>query len=109
MAESKKGERVIILDMREVTLIADYFVIVTALNLIHAESIADAVESFFRTQGLERLNRSAGSRGHWVLLDYGGVVVHIFTEEERQYYNLERLWGDALVVRRDTVSVPPSR
>ncbi len=98
----------VILDMRAVTLIADYFVIVTALNLIHAESIADAVESTLRAQGMERLNRSAGSRGHWVLLDYGGVVVHIFTEEERQYYNLERLWGDAIVVRPDTVSVPPS-
>lgn len=98
VAESKKGEQVIILDMRDVTLIADYFVIITALNLTQAESIADAIQVALSAHGLERLNRASGSRSHWVLLDFGAVVVHIFTEEERRYYNLERLWGDASVV-----------
>ena len=105
-AENKKGERVVILDMREVTLIADYFVIVSANNVIQAESIADAVSEALEEQGWSRLNRSAGSRSHWVLMDYGGIVVHIFSEEERHYYNLERLWGDAEVVDRATVGAP---
>lgn len=103
-ADDKKGERVILLDMKAVTLVADYFVIVTALNVNHAESIADAVQEGLAAQGMERLNRAAGSRGHWVLMDYGAVVVHIFTEEERNYYNLERLWGDATVVDRESLS-----
>ncbi len=103
-AENKKGERIVILDMREVTLIADYFVIISARSVVHAESIADAVSEVLEEQGWSRLNRAAGSRSHWVLMDYGGVVVHILTEEERQYYNLERLWGDAGVVDRARVA-----
>lgn len=97
-AENKKGEQVVVLDMTDVTLIADYFVIVTALNLTHVESVADAVQEALEARGLVRLNPQAGSRGHWVLLDYGAVVVHIFTEAERAYYDLERLWGDARLV-----------
>lgn len=99
-AESKKGERIVILDMREVTLVADYFVIVSAINVIQVQSIADAVDEQLTTHGMRRENRVGGSRAHWVLLDYGDVVVHVFTEEERNYYNLERLWGDAAVVDR---------
>lgn len=97
-AASKKGERVVVLDMRDVTLIADYFVIVSAMNVIQVESIADAVQEALQSCGLTRFNHSSKTRSHWVLLDYGSIVVHIFTEEERHYYNLERLWGDARVV-----------
>ncbi len=99
-AESKKGERVVILDMKDVTLIADYFVIVSATNVIQVQSIADAVEEAMALRGLQRINREGGTRAHWVLLDYGGLVVHVFTEEERNYYDLERLWGDAVTVDR---------
>ncbi len=106
-AEGKKGERVTILDMREVTLIADYFVIVSAMNLIQVQSIADAIEEALGARGLKPVNRVGGSRAHWVLLDYSGLVVHVFTEEERNYYNLERLWGDAMVVDRAALKVPP--
>ncbi|WP_243239291.1 ribosome silencing factor [Sulfobacillus harzensis] len=99
-AEGKKGERVVVLDMRDVTLIADYFVIVSATNVIQVQTIADAVDEALQARGLERINQVGRARAHWVLLDYGGLVVHVFTEEERQYYNLERLWGDAVVVDR---------
>ncbi len=102
-AESKKGERVVILDMRDVTLIADYFVIVSAMNVIQVESMAEAIDDAMAARGVQRLNRVGGQRSHWVLLDYGALVVHIFTEEERNYYNLERLWGDAQVVDRATL------
>lgn len=104
IAENKKGEEVVILDMRDVTLIADYFVIVSAMSVTQVESIADAIQEALSGRGLERLNRVGSLRAHWVLLDYGGVVVHIFTEAERQYYNLERLWGDAKPVDRDAVA-----
>jgi len=100
IAESKKGDGVIILDMRDVTLIADYFVIVSAMNIIQVQSIADAVEDALSVRGRQRLNREGIPRAHWVLLDYGDLVIHVFTEEERNYYNLERLWGDATVVDR---------
>ncbi len=102
-AESRKGERVVILDMRDVTLIADYFVIVSAMNVIQVESLAETIDEAMAARGVERLNRVGRQRSHWVLLDYGALVVHIFTEEERNYYNLERLWGDAAVVDRDNL------
>lgn len=102
-AESKKGERVVVLDMRDVTLIADYFVIVSAMNVIQVQSIADAVDELMESRGLPRINRVGVARSHWVLLDYGGLVVHVFTEEERNYYALERLWGDAVVVDRSAL------
>ncbi|MDA8206664.1 MAG: ribosome silencing factor [Thermaerobacter sp.] len=104
VAENKKGEQVVILDMREITLIADYFVIVSAMNVTQVESIAEAIQEALAERGLERLNRVGKLRAHWVLLDYGGLVVHIFTETERQYYGLERLWGDASVVDRPAVT-----
>lgn len=107
-AASKKGERVVVLDMRDVTLIADYFVIVSAMNVIQVESIAEAVQEALQSQGLTRLNHSAKTSGHWVLLDYGSVVVHIFTEAERNYYDLERLWGDARIVERQPLNKMPA-
>ncbi len=90
--------------MQDVTLIADYFVIVSAMNVIHVESIAEAVKEVLHAQGLTPLNHSSKTSSHWVLLDYGSIVVHIFTEAERKYYDLERLWGDARVVERQPLN-----
>ncbi|MCY0879101.1 MAG: ribosome silencing factor [Firmicutes bacterium] len=103
-AESKKGENVVVLDMRHVTLVADYFVIISALNVIQVESIADAIEDALGQAGVRALRRIGGPRAHWIVLDYGGVVVHVFTVEERAYYNLERLWGDAQLIDHKALS-----
>lgn len=84
--------------MRDVTLIADYFVIASGQTTIQVEAMASAVEEYMQQAGVPLLNRSGGHRAHWILLDYSAVVIHLFTEEERQYYHLERLWGDASVV-----------
>jgi ribosome-associated protein len=112
VAEAKKGEDILVLDMQDVTLVADYFVIVSGHNVIQVESIADAVEEALAEFGAELLHRSGRDRAHWVLLDYGSVVVHVFTDQERAYYNLERLWGDARWVPRKEAAtvgghVPP--
>lgn len=93
-----KGERVVVLDMHEITLIADYFVIASAHNVIQVGALADHVEERMRETGLTLLNPGRQSRAHWILMDYGSVVVHIFTDDEREYYDLERFWGDAVVV-----------
>ncbi len=99
-AESKKGEDIVVLDMRRVTLVADYFVIVSGRNVIQVQTIADAIEEAMDRSGVSLLNRAGRDRSHWVLLDYGSLVVHIFTDQERAYYDLERLWGDADWVAR---------
>lgn len=96
--QAKKGYRVVVLDMRQVTLIADYFVIASGQTPIQVDALAEHVEAAMQAAGVPLLQRNGRQRAHWVLLDYGSVVVHLFTEEERQYYNLERFWGDAEVV-----------
>ena len=96
--EDHKGEQVVVLDMSEVTLIADYFVIASGHNVIQVAALADHVEEKMSELGATLFNPQRHERSHWVLMDYGTVVVHIFTEDERQYYNLERFWGDAKVV-----------
>mgnify|MGYP002153773680 CR=1 FL=1 len=93
-ASNKKARNVAILDMTQVSSVADYFVICSASNPIQARAIADAVEEKLGPV-TGRGHREGYDLGRWVLLDYGQVVVHIFHEVERDYYNLERLWGDA--------------
>ncbi|HBQ94177.1 MAG: ribosome silencing factor [Firmicutes bacterium] len=94
-ALERKGEKIVILDMREVTLVADYFVIVSGHTVIQVAALADHIEEAMKKAGISLLQRVGGDKSHWILLDYGAVVVHIFTDDERHYYDLERLWGDA--------------
>lgn len=85
--------------MRQVTLIADYFIVASGHNVIQVGALADHVAEAMERAGARLLNRRGWDRAHWALMDYGAVVVHIFTEDERRYYNLERFWGDADVIR----------
>ena len=89
-----KGEKVVVLTVKEMTLIADYFVIASGSNQRHARALADRV-----LEGIQDTRKPSHVEGYevgyWVLLDYGDVVVHVFRETERAFYNLERLWGDA--------------
>jgi len=99
-----KGERVVVLDMAEVTLIADYFVIATGHNFIQVRALADYVQDAMAAVGARLLNPQRYDRAHWILLDYGPIVVHIFTEDEREFYDLERFWGDARVVEMESAA-----
>jgi ribosome-associated protein len=99
-AEAKLADRVVVLDVQEHTPMTDYFVIVSGTNRIQIRAITEAVEDALRTVG-ERPGHAEGREGgRWVLLDFGDVVVHVFEPFEREFYNLERLWGDALIVER---------
>jgi len=97
----KKGQEPLILDLRGVTLVADYFVIGSGTSPVQVEAIADRVEEILQERGIRPLRREGRQHGRWVLLDYGAVVVHIFHEEERKYYELERLWRDARITPRE--------
>jgi len=99
-AEAKLAERVVVLDLQEHTPVTDYFVIASGTNRIQIRAIAEAVEEAVRSAG-ERAGRTEGRDAEqWVLLDFGDVVVHIFAPFQREYYGLERLWGDAAIVER---------
>lgn len=93
--DSKKGLDIKALHTSELTTLADYFVICTGSSNTQIKALADAVEKAMTEAGEEPHHVEGHRGGTWVLLDYSCVVVHIFTEETRQFYDLERLWRDA--------------
>ena len=99
-AEDKKAEDVTILDLTGRTIVADTFVVVTGRSTIQTRSIADAVVDKAEEAGL-RARLEGHADGGWILIDLGHVVVHVFTPEQRQFYNLERLWGRVAEVRAE--------
>lgn len=92
---NKKGFDVIILDLRKLTPIADFFVICSADSDTQVKAIADEVERNLKELGSRTWHKEGFKSLNWVLLDYVDVVVHVFKKDIREYYNLERLWGDA--------------
>lgn len=91
----KKGHDVKILDLRNLSSIADYFVICSADSDTQVKAIADEIDKELSKQGIKCSHKEGFNALNWVLLDYFDVIVHIFKNESRRYYNLEKLWGDA--------------
>lgn len=91
--DDKKGNDIQAIKIDGLTIVADYFVIVTANSTTHVKALADEVEYQLEEAGI-RPDHIEGKATGWILLEYQGVVVHIFLEETRNYYNLERLWED---------------
>lgn len=91
----KKGQDLVVLDISHVAIFTDYFVIATGISPIHVKALADEVESELVEQGYSLRNKEGYQDGRWILLDFYDVIVHIFTSDEREYYDLERLWSDA--------------
>jgi ribosome-associated protein len=98
VASDKKASDVILLDIRNVSIIADYFVICSGRNTRQIQAIADAIDEELSKQGANVLHREGSAETGWLLLDYGDVIVHIFGQKEREYYRLERLWSEAKTV-----------
>lgn len=94
-ALDKKGEDFQTIDLQGKTIIADTFVIVTGRSKIQTRSIADAVKDAVEAAGFKVARTEGYGDGNWILLDAGSVIVHVFTPEMREFYNLERLWASA--------------
>ena len=101
-AESKKATDIKVLDLREVTSFADFFVICSAASQRQIQAISDEVEKRLKEEGEAPLSVEGYPNAEWVLMDYGDLLVHIFTAQARQYYDLERLWRHA-----KEVPIPP--
>jgi ribosome-associated protein len=99
IALDKKAEEVLILDMREVNSVADYFILCTGNSEPHLKAIADEITRRLKDNGVRPHGRDGFPATRWVVLDYGDVMVHVFHPEMRQRYALEQLWGDAKRVR----------
>ena len=93
--DSKKAKDIVLLKTREVTILADYFVICTANSTTQVKTLSDEVEKILEENGERPLRREGHRSGGWVLIDFGCVVVHLFLKDSREFYNLERLWSDA--------------
>ncbi len=91
---AKKGSDVLLLDLRKVNSYFDYFLIATGNSRIHCRALARELEKTMLARGLRSRNRPDYESG-WIVIDFGELIVHIFTGETRDYYQLEKLWGDA--------------
>ena len=89
----------VVLDVRELIVITDYFVIASGTTDRQARTIADEIEKVLASRDLKPVRREGQREGRWLLLDFVELVVHVFVEEDRHYYELERLWKDAPRVR----------
>ena len=96
--DEKKAMDVVAIKTEEVTIVSDYFVIASGTSNTHVKALADDVEYEIKQRLDIAPEHIEGRATGWILLDYGTVILHVFTQENRDYYNLERLWADASVV-----------
>ena len=94
-ASERKASDIVALDIRAIASFAEFFLICSGTNTRQVQAIADEVLERLRADGSRPLNTEGYESGTWILLDYGDFIVHVFTEESRQFYQLERLWRDA--------------
>jgi ribosome-associated protein len=100
-AHDRKGADVVVLDLRPADGFTDFFVIVTGQNTRQIQAISDSVRDSLAEKGIKPAHVEGGDRAGWILLDYFDFIVHIFSQESRAFYALERLWGSA-----ERISVP---
>jgi len=101
--EEKKGEQIKIIDISKVSVIADYFVIASGSNENQIRAMADAVEEELLKKGVHHRQSEGYQTARWILMDYQDVIIHIFNEEDRLFYDIERIWSDGIAVDKDSV------
>ncbi len=94
-ASSKQGEATVILDLRDLLTITDYFVITSGSSDRQVDTLAEEIVRTLKESGVRPVREERDAQARWILLDFVDFVVHVFRQEERDYYRLENLWGDA--------------
>jgi ribosome-associated protein len=100
LAEDKKAADIVLLDLTGLTTVADYFVIASGGSERQLDAIADGIVSGMRDEKVHAYGREGTAASHWVLVDFGSVIAHVFTPPERDYYQLERHWSEAKTIVR---------
>jgi len=92
--DDKKGEDIKVIDISEISVLADYFIIANGNNDSQVRALVESVEEELSKEGFEVKQREGYGLGNWVLLDFGSIIVHVFDKENRLFYDLERIWRD---------------
>ncbi len=93
--DDRKGLDIKVIDVQGLSSLADYFIIATGTSTTHVNGICDNVLEEMREKGFDVGHKEGQRGGQWILLDYHDVIVHVFTQEEREFYDIERIWSDA--------------
>ena len=95
----KKAEDVSLISVSDKTIIADYFIIATGSSMTHVRALCENLEEEMDKNGIAPLRREGIREGRWAVLDYGDIIVHIFNDESRDFYNLEKLWAGSDIIK----------
>lgn len=98
--EDRKGEDIKVIDITEISTLADYFIIASGTNVNQVQAMADSVQEVLGRAGYMTKNVEGYDTGNWVLLDFGDIIVHVFDKENRLFYDLERIWRDGKSIEK---------
>lgn len=101
--EDRKGEDVHVIDISEISTLADYFIIASGTNINQVQALADNVQEVLGRAGFDAKNVEGYESGKWILLDFGDIIVHVFDSENRLFYDLERIWRDGKLIDSSTL------
>ena len=102
--EDKKAEEIRVIDISQVSVLADYFIIANGTNISQIQALADEVEEKLGRAGYPLKQIEGYDHANWVLLDFGDIIIHIFDKENRLFYDLERIWRDGKTIEPDTLN-----
>ncbi|NLL73514.1 MAG: ribosome silencing factor [Clostridiales bacterium] len=103
--EDKKGEDIKVIEIKDISVIADYFVIANGDNSQQVDALVDSVKDKLGRNGYEPIRVEGVRSASWILLDYGDVIIHVFSAEDRLFYNLERIWRDGKLVSKEEMGI----
>ncbi len=95
LLKGKKAKDIRLMDIHEISTIADYFVVATGSSTTQVQAMSDELDEKMELAGYKMHHKEGFRNGRWILMDYGHIIIHLFHDEERKFYNLERLWVDA--------------
>jgi ribosome-associated protein len=98
--EDKKAKDISTINITKISTLADYFVVCSGTSSTHIRSLSDELEEKMDEAGFKVLHKEGYASARWILMDYNDIIVHIFHEEDRSFYNLERLWSDGIITYR---------
>ncbi|MDD3279602.1 MAG: ribosome silencing factor [Lachnospiraceae bacterium] len=101
--EEKKANDIKIIDIEHISTLADYFIIASGTNRNQVQAMADSVEEALAKAGMEPKQIEGYQNANWILMDYGDIVIHIFDEENRLFYDLERIWRDGKLIEKEAL------